>query len=328
MCSFVLCADKDLAGFEDDEDSGLSSSPSTPGPADNEAKTQLFEFENGLNSNLCDTLNMCLFDGELPTKLYTHIKIKEEFDDEPWQSNSFPGQPSDDIFPYAFGNVTGFSADFVGEQLELLDDLLTPSLNTRVDNERTEILPFQTEKNSKETSIDDLASSAVNTDISTNTAEESATAVDRSPEDIPHVQNPLKRQLRTRNKVHFMDDHNYVKSSDEASVVNSELNDDELDEKIEETEEEDDDEDFKPTCSAKKSRRTSNPNLDKDAKYWERRKRNNLAAKRSREAKRAREMAVAKKTSGLEKENANLKRQVQKLKAAIAKAEKKLRAMV
>ena len=53
-----------------------------------------------------------------------------------------------------------------------------------------------------------------------------------------------------------------------------------------------------------------------------------MAAKRSREAKRAREIAVAKKTSTLEKENNTLRRQVQRLKAAISKAEKKLRAMV
>ena len=48
----------------------------------------------------------------------------------------------------------------------------------------------------------------------------------------------------------------------------------------------------------------------KDGKYFERRKRNNLAAKKSRDARKAREDEIAVRASFLEKENAILRAQV------------------
>ena len=320
-----------MSGFDDDEDSGLSSSPSSPGVADNESDSQLFGFENELSSNLVDTLNTCLFDGEFPSKLYTHIKIKEDGDDEPWQSVAFPGQLRHDVASQSLGNLSSLSSDFFGEPFKLLDDLFEPSTSGKVDYERSGKLPYLTEDSLKEPCPD--YSSNDTTDTITNIVEEPAIEVVCSTEDVRR--NSLKRKLRTRNKISVITDHNYVKPLDIAAEANSEFGDDdkltvsEDTEAEEEEEEDDDDEDFQPTCSAKKSRRASpNPSTGRDEKYWERRKRNNLAAKRSREAKRAREIAVAKKTSTLEKENNTLRRQVQRLKAAISKAEKKLRAMV
>lgn len=318
-----------MSGFDDDEDSGLSSSPSSPGVADNESDPQLFGFENELSSNLVDTLNTCLFDGEFPSKLYTHIKIKEDGDDEPWQSVAFPGQLRHDVASQSLGNLSSLSCDFFGEPFKLLDDLFEPSTSGKVDYERSGKLPYLTEDSLKEPCPD--YSSNDTTDTITNIVEEPAIEVVCSSEDVRR--NSLKRKLRTRNKISVITDHNYVKPLDIAAEANSEFGDDDkltVSEDTEaEEEEDDDDEDFQPTCSAKKSRRASpNPSTGRDEKYWERRKRNNLAAKRSREAKRAREIAVAKKTSTLEKENNTLRRQVQRLKAAISKAEKKLRAMV
>lgn len=318
-----------MSGFDDDEDSGLSSSPSSPGVADNESDPQLFGFENELSSNLVDTLNTCLFDGEFPSKLYTHIKIKEDGDDEPWQSVAFPGQLRHDVASQSLGNLSSLSSDFFGEPFKLLDDLFEPSTSGKVDYERSGKLPYLTEDSLKEPCPD--YSSNDTTDTITNIVEEPAIEVVCSSEDVRR--NSLKRKLRTRNKISVITDHNYVKPLDIAAEANSEFGDDDkltVSEDTEaEEEEDDDDEDFQPTFSAKKSRRASpNPSTGRDEKYWERRKRNNLAAKRSREAKRAREIAVAKKTSTLEKENNTLRRQVQRLKAAISKAEKKLRAMV
>lgn len=318
-----------MSGFDDDEDSGLSSSPSSPGVADNESDPQLSGFENELSSNLVDTLNTCLFDGEFPSKLYTHIKIKEDGDDEPWQSVAFPGQLRHDVASQSLGNLFSLSSDFFGEPFKLLDDLFEPSTSGKVDYERSGKLPYLTEDSLKEPCPD--YSSNDTTDTITNIVEEPAIEVVCSSEDVRR--NSLKRKLRTRNKISVITDHNYVKPLDIAAEANNEFGDDDkltVSEDTEaEEEEDDDDEDFQPTCSAKKSRRSSpNPSTGGDEKYWERRKRNNLAAKRSREAKRAREIAVAKKTSNLEKENNTLRRQVQRLKAAISKAEKKLRAMV
>lgn len=318
-----------MSGFDDDEDSGLSSSPSSPGVADNESDPQLFGFENELSSNLVDTLNTCLFDGEFPSKLYTHIKIKEDGDDEPWQSVAFPGQLRHDVASQSLGNLSSLSSDFFEEPFKLLDDLFEPSTSGKVDYERSGKLPYLTEDSLKEPCPD--YSSNDTTDTITNIVEEPAIEVVCSSEDIRR--NSLKRKLRTRNKISVITDHNYVKPLDAAAEANSEFGDDDKITVSEDTEaeeeEDDDDEDFQPTCSAKKSRRASpNPSTGRDEKYWERRKRNNLAAKRSREAKRAREIAVAKKTSTLEKENNTLRRQVQRLKAAISKAEKKLRVMV
>lgn len=55
------------------------------------------------------------------------------------------------------------------------------------------------------------------------------------------------------------------------------------------------------------------PSDQKDNKYFERRKRNNQAAKKSRDARKAREDEIATRASFLEKENAILRAQTQTL---------------
>ncbi|XP_031571900.1 thyrotroph embryonic factor-like [Actinia tenebrosa] len=77
------------------------------------------------------------------------------------------------------------------------------------------------------------------------------------------------------------------------------------------------------SVSVKKKKPTSNSN-SKDEKYWEKRQKNNLAAKRSREMKRSREIELVKKSTLLEKENADLMKQMEKLKKLVHKLEMKL----
>ena len=55
------------------------------------------------------------------------------------------------------------------------------------------------------------------------------------------------------------------------------------------------------------------PDEQKDERYYERRKRNNLAAKKSRDQRKMREDAIAMRASLLEKENAVLRTQVSAL---------------
>jgi len=59
-----------------------------------------------------------------------------------------------------------------------------------------------------------------------------------------------------------------------------------------------------------RSEKKAIPDEQKDGKYFERRKRNNNAAKKSRDARKAREDEIAIRASFLEKENAILRAQV------------------
>ena len=73
------------------------------------------------------------------------------------------------------------------------------------------------------------------------------------------------------------------------------------------------------TPTSKRSRSSKmclNTSMDqpKDGKYFERRKRNNVAAKKSRDARKQREDEIAIRASFLEKENSILKAQLQTLK--------------
>ena len=52
----------------------------------------------------------------------------------------------------------------------------------------------------------------------------------------------------------------------------------------------------------------------KDDKYWARRRKNNLAAKRSRDARRMKENQIAIRASFLERENNTLKKQLEEFK--------------
>ncbi|XP_077984088.1 thyrotroph embryonic factor-like [Glandiceps talaboti] len=88
---------------------------------------------------------------------------------------------------------------------------------------------------------------------------------------------------------------------------------------------------LKPQPMIKKSRKIFVPEDLKDDKYWERRKKNNFAAKRSRDARRVKENQIAIRASFLEKENnafrdelSGYKKEVISLKKIIANYEKKL----
>ena len=60
--------------------------------------------------------------------------------------------------------------------------------------------------------------------------------------------------------------------------------------------------------------RRSVDDASKDDKYWERRRKNNQAAKRSRDLKRQKEMSVKERADSLEEENRQLREEVQQLK--------------
>lgn len=68
------------------------------------------------------------------------------------------------------------------------------------------------------------------------------------------------------------------------------------------------DEDLKPQPIIKKSRKQFVPDDLKDDKYWARRRKNNLAAKRSRDARRMKENQIALRAGYLEKEVVSVKR--------------------
>lgn len=313
-----LASDKNVFNFDHEDDSGLSSSPSSPQSGGYDSASQLFDFEESLQSNLFGSLNSCLFDDELPSKLYTHIKIKDERDDDLWASNQATlEQMKEDMFD---GISLADSCEF-DEQFELMDKMLNPSVNCKMMSEQT-----VQSRHDENDSVEVLGEVATNRSTCTksSTNENTKAAEDNSPEDSEHE--TCKRKLRKRVNTVYAD-HDYFRS-DEANKAESD--DDGLYEKVELLEE--DDEEFRPSCSSVKksrlSKNTKNQKAGKDPKYWERRKRNNLAAKRSREAKRAREIETAKRTAALEKENAALKNQVKKLKAAIQRAEKRLRVMV
>merc|ERR1711974_372113 len=66
-------------------------------------------------------------------------------------------------------------------------------------------------------------------------------------------------------------------------------------------------EELKPQPTIRKRSKTFTPPEKKDDKYWEKRGKNNIAARRSREARRLKENQIALRTAYLEKQNAGLK---------------------
>lgn len=76
----------------------------------------------------------------------------------------------------------------------------------------------------------------------------------------------------------------------------------------------DSNEDLKPQPIIKKSRKQFVPDDLKDDKYWARRRKNNLAAKRSRDARRMKENQIALRAGYLEKENCGLRQELERLK--------------
>ncbi|KAJ8737260.1 hypothetical protein PYW07_000531 [Mythimna separata] len=69
------------------------------------------------------------------------------------------------------------------------------------------------------------------------------------------------------------------------------------------------DEELKPQPMIKKSRKQFVPDDLKDDKYWARRRKNNMAAKRSRDARRMKENQIAMRAGYLEKENMGLRQE-------------------
>eukprot|EP00112_Aurelia_sp_Birch-Aquarium-sp1_P024829 Seg800.12 transcript_id=Seg800.12/GoldUCD/mRNA.D3Y31 product="Thyrotroph embryonic factor" protein_id=Seg800.12/GoldUCD/D3Y31 len=78
-----------------------------------------------------------------------------------------------------------------------------------------------------------------------------------------------------------------------------------------------------PVCH--KGDRNFVPDLMKDEDYWERRERNNRAAKKSREDRRRKEVEVVKKLADLEKRNADLQARAEGLERRNHYLEKKLK---
>ncbi|RNA32531.1 thyrotroph embryonic factor isoform X5 [Brachionus plicatilis] len=74
------------------------------------------------------------------------------------------------------------------------------------------------------------------------------------------------------------------------------------------------DDDSKPQLVMRKSKKQFVPNELKDERYWARRRKNNMAAKRSRDARRMKENQIAVRASYLERENDNLRKQLEDFK--------------
>nr|XP_006636941.2 PREDICTED: thyrotroph embryonic factor [Lepisosteus oculatus] len=72
-------------------------------------------------------------------------------------------------------------------------------------------------------------------------------------------------------------------------------------------------EELKPQPMIKKARKVFVPEEQKDEKYWSRRRKNNVAAKRSRDARRLKENQITVRAAFLEKENAALRAEVAEL---------------
>lgn len=79
---------------------------------------------------------------------------------------------------------------------------------------------------------------------------------------------------------------------------------------------------LKPQPMIKKAKKVFVPEDAKDDKYWSRRKKNNVAAKRSRDARRLKENQIAVRASFLERENAALRQQVTELRKDCGRCQK------
>jgi len=64
---------------------------------------------------------------------------------------------------------------------------------------------------------------------------------------------------------------------------------------------------LRPQPIIRKRKKSFVPEAGKDGKYWEKREKNNVAARRSREARRLKENQIALRTAYLEKENNGLR---------------------
>ncbi|XP_036400292.1 HLF transcription factor, PAR bZIP family member b isoform X2 [Megalops cyprinoides] len=78
-------------------------------------------------------------------------------------------------------------------------------------------------------------------------------------------------------------------------------------------------EELKPQPMIKKARKVFIPDDMKDDKYWARRRKNNMAAKRSRDARRLKENQIAIRAGFLEKENSALRQEVADLRKELGR---------
>ena len=76
-------------------------------------------------------------------------------------------------------------------------------------------------------------------------------------------------------------------------------------------------EELRPQPMIKKSKKIYITDEMKDDKYWCRRQKNNVAAKRSRDARRIKENQIAMRAAFLEKENAKLKSDLEEANAEL-----------
>ncbi|KAB5555668.1 hypothetical protein PHYPO_G00036730 [Pangasianodon hypophthalmus] len=76
---------------------------------------------------------------------------------------------------------------------------------------------------------------------------------------------------------------------------------------------------LKPKPIIKKARKVFIPDDIKDEKYWARRRKNNMAAKRSRDARRLKENQIAIRAGFLEKENSALRQEVADLRKELGR---------
>ncbi|KAL6460642.1 hypothetical protein MHYP_G00306080 [Metynnis hypsauchen] len=81
-------------------------------------------------------------------------------------------------------------------------------------------------------------------------------------------------------------------------------------------------EELKPQPMIKKAKKVFVAEDAKDEKYWVRRKKNNVAAKRSRDARRLKENQIAVRASFLERENAALRQEVAELRKDCSRCKK------
>ncbi|XP_029620717.1 thyrotroph embryonic factor isoform X4 [Salmo trutta] len=79
-------------------------------------------------------------------------------------------------------------------------------------------------------------------------------------------------------------------------------------------------EELKPQPMIKKAKKVYVPEDSKDEKYWQRRKKNNVAAKRSRDARRLKENQITVRAAFLERENTALRQEVGELRDNFARS--------
>ncbi|XP_053400016.1 hepatic leukemia factor-like isoform X1 [Mercenaria mercenaria] len=83
-------------------------------------------------------------------------------------------------------------------------------------------------------------------------------------------------------------------------------------------------EELKPQPIIKKSKKIFVDEHSKDDRYWQRRKKNNIAAKRSRDARRVKENQIAMRASFLEQQHDNLSEELEKVKRENEELRKRL----